>query len=223
MNRVDTQSTHVRSGTELKYIVPASILARLQQLLMESMQPDPYGDGKGVYNVASLYLDTPELSSYTRIHPGKWRVRRYGLEDIVHLEYKEKPENGKVVKHRSEIHTSDLNHILQSVTPKWFVKELHNRTLRPTQMVSYTRRAYFATIDSSPLRVTLDEDIFSKTTAAFDVPHQVVNGVALLSERILEVKFTDTIPPPFDAALTELGLTACSFSKYRTAMQCAGH
>ena len=223
MISVDTQSTHVRSGTELKYIVPPCLLAGLQQLLMESMQPDPYGDGKGVYSVASLYLDTPEFSSYTRIHPGKWRLRRYGLEDTVHLEYKAKPELGKVVKHRSEIHASDVCHILQSDTPKWFVKELHNRTLRPTQMVSYTRRAYFATVDGSPLRVTLDEDIFSKTTAAFDVPHQVVNGVGLLSERILEVKFTDTIPPTFEAALTELGLTACSFSKYRTAMQCAGH
>jgi hypothetical protein len=223
MTGLDLNATHVRSGTELKFIVDEAKVDALLEKLATTLGPDTYGGGDGTYSVASLYLDTPALGSFTRELPGKWRLRRYGVEDIIHVEYKAKPGPGQVVKHRSTVKSADIETLATSPKPKWFARDVEANALKPTQMVSYTRQAYMGFIDGIDLRVTLDHDVRAVPVDAFVVPLRGDEAKPIVDGRVLEVKFEDAPPTGFLAKLSELGLEPMSFSKYRMAMICAGH
>jgi len=223
MTAPDSSANHVRSGAELKFIVDEARVKDLQERLSATLGPDTYGGGNGTYPVASLYLDTPELASFTRELPGKWRLRRYGQEDIIHVEYKAKPAPGQVVKHRSTISTTDVEALGTSPKPKWFSRDVETYRLQPTQLISYTRQAYMGIVDGIVLRVTLDRDVRAVSMDGFILPHQKADAIPIVSGRVLEVKFEDAPPTSFLAGLSELGLEPVSFSKYRAAMICAGH
>jgi hypothetical protein len=223
MSSVDLSATHVRTGTELKFIVDEAKVKGLLEKLSTTLGPDTYGGGDGTYNVASLYLDTPELASFTRELPGKWRLRRYGNENIIHVEYKAKPAPGQVVKHRSTVKAADIAEIGSRPKPKWFARDVEANHLRPTQLVSYTRQAYMGIVDGIDLRVTLDHDVRAAPINAFIVPERGEEAKSIVSGRVLEVKFEDAPPAGFLADLSDLGLEPMSFSKYRMAMICAGH
>jgi hypothetical protein len=223
MSSPDLTATHVRSGTELKFIVDEAKVEMLLDKLTTTLGPDTYGGGDGTYSVASLYLDTPTLGSFTRDLPGKWRLRRYGVEDIIHVEYKAKPAPGQVVKHRSTVKSADIETLASSPKPKWFARDVEANALMPTQLVSYTRQAYMGVVDGIDLRVTLDHDVRAVPVDAFVVPERGEKAKTIVSGRVLEVKFEDAPPTGFLARLSELGLEPMSFSKYRMAMICAGH
>lgn len=223
MTAPDLNATHVRTGTELKYIVDEATIPGLLEKLTTALGPDTYGGGDGTYAVASLYLDTPELASFTRELPGKWRLRRYGIEDIIHVEYKAKPAPGQVVKHRSTVKAADIETLATRPKPKWFARDIEANTLRPTQLVSYTRQAYMGIVDGIDLRVTLDRDVRAVPMHDFVLPQRGAEAKPIVDGRVLEVKFEDAPPTGFLAGLVELGLEPMSFSKYRMAMICAGH
>ena len=223
MTAPDLGANHVRSGAELKFIVDEAKVKDLQERLSATLGPDTYGGGDGTYPVASLYLDTPELASFTRELPGKWRLRRYGHEDIIHIEYKAKPAPGQVVKHRSTISTTDVEALGTRPKPKWFSRDVETYRLRPTQLISYTRQAYMGIVDGIDLRVTLDRDVRAVSMDDFILPHHKSDAIPIVSGRVLEVKFEDAPPTGFLAGLSKLGLEPMSFSKYRAAMICAGH
>ncbi len=63
MTAADLNATHVRTGTELKFIVDETNVEKLLEKLATTLGPDTYGGGDGTYSVASLYLDTPALGS----------------------------------------------------------------------------------------------------------------------------------------------------------------
>jgi hypothetical protein len=223
MTSSEASATHVRSGTELKFIVDEAKVNALLGKLAATLGPDTYGGGDGTYSVASLYLDTPELASFTRELPGKWRLRRYGSDDVIHVEYKAKPSSGQVVKHRSTVPAADIHMLGSKPKPKWFARDLIANALMPTQLVSYTRRAYMGIVDGIDLRVTLDHDVCGMPVDAFIIPLRVDTATPIVAGRVLEVKFVDAPPTGFLAELAELGLEPLSFSKYRMAMICAGH
>lgn len=223
MTAPDLNPTHVRTGTELKFIVDEATVPGLLEKLATTLGPDTYGGGDGTYSVASLYLDTPELASFTRELPGKWRLRRYGIEDIIHVEYKAKPAPGQVVKHRSTVKAADIDTLAIRPKPKWFARDIEANTLRPTQLVSYTRQAYMGIVDGIDLRVTLDRDVRAVPMQNFVIPQRGAEAKPIVDGRVLEVKFEDAPPTGFLAGLAELGLEPMSFSKYRMAMICAGH
>lgn len=223
MTSTEASATHVRTGTEIKFIVDETIVDALLGKLATTLGPDTYGGGDGTYSVASLYLDTPMLASFTRDLPGKWRLRRYGLEDIIHVEYKAKPAPGQVVKHRSTVKAADIDTLATSPKPKWFARDIEANTLRPTQLVSYTRQAYMGIVDGIDLRVTLDHDVRAVPMHDFILPQRGAEAKPIVGGRVLEVKFVDAPPTGFLAELAELGLEPMSFSKYRMAMICAGH
>jgi len=223
MTSTEASATHVRSGTELKFIVDDAKVNDLLGKLAATLGPDTYGGGDGTYSVASLYLDTPELASFTRELPGKWRLRRYGSDDVIHVEYKAKPSSGQVVKHRSTVPAADIHMLGSKPKPKWFARDLIANTLMPTQLVSYTRRAYMGIVDGIDLRVTLDHDVCAMPVDAFIIPLRLDTAKPIVTGRVLEVKFENAPPTGFLAELAELGLEPLSFSKYRMAMICAGH
>jgi hypothetical protein len=223
MTAPDLNATHVRTGTELKYIVDETKVEKLLEKLATTLGPDTYGGGDGTYSVASLYLDTPELASFTRELPGKWRLRRYGVEDIIHVEYKAKPASGQVVKHRSTVTAADIETLATRPKPKWFARDIEANTLRPTQLVSYTRQAYMGIVDGIDLRVTLDRDVRAVPMHDFVLPQRGAEAKPIVDGRVLEVKFENAPPTGFLVRLADLGLEPMSFSKYRMAMICAGH
>ena len=223
MTAADLNATHVRTGTELKFIVDETNVEKLLEKLATTLGPDTYGGGDGTYSVASLYLDTPALGSFTRELPGKWRLRRYGTEDIIHVEYKAKPAPGQVVKHRSSVKAADIETLATRPKPKWFARDIEANTLRPTQLVSYTRQAYMGIVDGIDLRVTLDRDVRAVPIHDFVLPQRGAEAKPIVDGRVLEVKFENAPPTGFLARLADLGLEPMSFSKYRMAMICAGH
>lgn len=223
MTSSEASATHVRSGTELKFIVDEAKVNALLGKLAATLGPDTYGGGDGTYSVASLYLDTPELASFTRELPGKWRLRRYGSDDVIHVEYKAKPSSGQVVKHRSMVPAADIHMLGSKPKPKWFARDLIANALMPTQLVSYTRQAYMGIVDGIDLRVTLDHDVRAVPMHDFILPQRGAEAKPIVAGRVLEVKFVDAPPTVFLAELAELGFEQMSFSKYRMAMICAGH
>lgn len=223
MTAPESGANHVRSGAELKFIVDEAKVKDLQVKLSATLGPDTYGGGDGTYSVSSLYLDTPELASFTRELPGKWRLRRYGDDVIVHVEYKAKPGPGQVVKHRSTVSSTDVETLGTRPKPKWFSRDIEMYHLQPTQLICYTRQAYMGIVDGIDLRVTLDHDVRAVPMHDFILPHRTAEAKPIVIGRVLEVKFENAPPTGFLAGLSELGLEPMSFSKYRTAMICAGH
>src|SRR6185437_13336869 len=75
---------------EVKYRLTAQEAESVQAWAYERLTPDPHGEG-GVYRTTSLYLDTPVFDIYHKTRGyrrSKYRLRRYGAEEWVHLERK---------------------------------------------------------------------------------------------------------------------------------------
>src|SRR5262245_9911041 len=109
-------ATVERDGTsEIKFLVPPALIEPVRTWVRARLQPDPNGGGVHAdeYQTTSLYFDTPEFhtigqrGSYAR---RKFRVRRYGISDIVFLERKLK-SRGLITKRRSIVPIGALDYL----------------------------------------------------------------------------------------------------------------
>ena len=217
-----------RSGTgvyELKFVISSEISERVREWAHHHLTPDPHcaRDVDWGYLVNSLYLDTPEFEVLRRgdgFRQRKYRLRRYGIEDVIWMELKQK-NGGLVSKRRTAVKEDDLRHTIASPpvldTPEgWFQNRLQKLKLLPICEVTYQRFACLGQTSSGPIRLTLDKDLCCRAANGWSVPNSPLReGRQLTTDQVLELKFQDCIPSLFRQLIDELKLTPATFSKYR--------
>lgn len=206
---------------ELKYQLSESDAAKVEAWALKALNPDPHGQD-GVYQVASVYCDTPNLDVFHRsrgYRRSKFRLRRYGLADFVHLERKSK-KGDKVKKRRIPVPGQEIN-LLSSQTPPdaWaglpFWERLSRKMLQPTCIVTYRRQAFVGLVDETPIRLTLDRDLHGAKAQAWDVALPDSAQPLLPGQVLLELKFHVQLPPLFHELLALLPAQPARVSKYR--------
>jgi hypothetical protein len=180
------------------------------------LTPDPHGEG-GVYRTTSLYLDTPVLDIYHKTRGyrrSKYRLRRYGSEEWVHMERKIR-RGDRVRKSRDQISLADVPRLVDADGGgAWFGPLIRRRSLRPICWISYTRTAFAAATLSGPVRLTLDRDVMGTTASTWTVPAGVEGRTLLPGEVILELKFRSSLPALFHDLLGVLPSRLAGVSKY---------
>jgi hypothetical protein len=213
---------------ETKFLILSDKASDVVQWCGSRLDRDPHGGAAGDYRVSSLYFDSPDLEIYQMAQTGsvdKYRVRRYGSEDVLHLECKSKRE-GRTVKWRATVPASELPCVERAKGSEdwaggWFAEALLARALRPMCHVSYVRRAWSGCVDGEDVRVTLDQDLRCERAAGLTARLPGV-GMLLVEGCVLEVKFTRSLPDAISRWTTALGCEPQRLSKYRRAVQVCG-
>lgn len=225
--------THVAlpPAHEVKFVLTESEAQRVEATLRSLLIPDPHAacDADGSYSTTTLYCDTPDFDLFHRrgkLARRKFRLRRYGHDDVIFLERKTK-QGTRVRKRRSPIAIDELQRLNQSPTEfawdgDWFHRRLAVQQLRPVLAVMYDRRAFVGHGDDGPLRLTFDRAIRGRPVtdwhiAPFDGGHHV------LTDRVVcEFKFRGAMPAPFKAVVEAERLSPGAASKYRLCLAAAG-
>jgi hypothetical protein len=215
---------------EIKFLVAEEQARAVETWADRHLVVDPHADpevGNG-YHIHSLYLDTPGLDILHRAEGfkrAKFRVRRYGGEEVIFLE--RKTRNGdRVRKRRTRVCRTEL-FVLQSAAPapswpgQWFHERVLIRGLQPACRIAYRRSAYVG-VNGTDLRLTIDRQLRCAPAAGWAL-EDFAGGLPLLTgECILELKFQQSMPALFRHLVEQFGLTPRSASKYRMAMTAWG-
>ena len=133
-----------------------------------------------------------------------------------------------VVKRRSIVGVAELGQIHNGARPNpawegyWFHRRIVARQLKPVCQVAYHRTARVATSQAGPIRLTVDQNLHTRTIdgAAFD---HAGPGAKLLDDRlIVEMKFREGLPELFRRAIEEFELRPATISKYKLAARHLG-
>jgi hypothetical protein len=182
------------------------------------------GDG---YLVNSLYLDTPRFDVFHRVEgfrQQKYRLRRYGREDVVWFEQKRK-RKGLVRKKRVAVNESEIStRLILPGDPAWgghwFRGRVDEHKLRPVCRITYRRFACMKPTDDGHMRLTMDDRLLASVAVGWQVPREPLDGVGLLDgKRILELKFHGAMPVLFRSLIEQRRLQVTEFSKYRTSVE----
>ncbi len=212
------------SAFEVKFLLSEALAARLEQRAAEFLERDAFSDptAGGSYRTTTVYFDTPGFDVLHRT-PGfrrrKYRVRRYGQEQVVFLERKTRRED-RVRKRRDSVPLGGLSSALKSdsVDAAWFATEVADRELHPVCRMSYRRTAFNGTADGGGVRLTFDRDIVGLPTNSHE-PLPVDGATPLLPGQVVcEMKFRGAMPALFKNLVAEFGLSPSAVSKYRRLM-----
>jgi hypothetical protein len=221
----DTGATDTASR-ELKFVVTPEIAGEIRQWSRGALAADPHAGGEfgDVYATTSLYFDTPGLDVYHRrgsFKRSKYRIRRYGTEDVVFLERKLRT-GARLSKRRTSVSLASLPMLGGAPDPTWpgfwFQQRIELRRLRPTCQVSYTRVARVGTNGGGAARLTLDLDI--RVHASLAEAFATASDVEVLpAQGILELKFGRDVPEVFARLVETFALTPLIMSKYRLSVE----
>jgi hypothetical protein len=215
---------------EMKFLVAPTLAAKIREWARLHLGADPNGSGafRDEYPTTSVYFDTEQLDVLHRrgsFGRSKYRIRRYGADDLVFLERKLR-EPAVLAKRRTRTALTSLAR-LDELAPNrlwdghWFYARVAARKLRPVCQVSYRRMARLGLASGSVIRLTLDEALTSQdcSCAGFrDGP-----GVPMGDGRqILELKYSQQPPVLFKHLVEEFGLIPQPASKYRFGMAALG-
>ncbi len=188
----------VANAFELKCVLSEQTATRLVEFLGDSLQVDPFASSapQGRYHITTLSTDTSELNCFHRVAGyarRKYRIRRYGNEEIVYLERKTR-RGSRVQKIRSVIPGSELTRLGQAVgsdgadvfhsancfcepsdsvkseSPgEWagaaYQSQLERRALKPACLMTYERQAWFGQSENGAVRFTLDRNLQGQLTS----------------------------------------------------------
>ncbi|MBY0525162.1 MAG: polyphosphate polymerase domain-containing protein [Gemmataceae bacterium] len=219
----------VRSGFgaayELKFQLTGPEADAIEAWARAKLTPDPHGND-GVYQIVSIYHDTPRLDVYHRgigFRRNKFRMRRYNNGTFLFLERKTR-RGDRVRKKRAVVSLNDLQllagrNVPESWEGSWFHRRLQLCELQPTCRVSYERTAFFGSAADGPIRLTLDRSLVGAPVRDWDVS-PVDDGVSLLPDGVLlEMKFHAHLPPLFRELLPQLPCQSARVSKYRRCIE----
>lgn len=219
---------------EHKYLLDEDTYEKITKVMEEHMVPDSYNIGRKPYTIANVYYDTSDdyiirKSLSKPVYKEKIRLRSYGVPDMntkVFFEIKKKYK-GIVNKRRTKILLSDAYDFAESGEAKNISSYMNPQVmseityffgrfkLYPKLYLAYDRIAYFE--EGNPdLRISFDKNIRSRR---YDVALEKGDyGEPVLPHGIylMEVKTSLAKPLWLTEALTELGLSRVSFSKYGT-------
>lgn len=227
----ETARSASQAAFEIKFVLTAEQAETLEQRLAPRMTLDPYADiTRGdTYAITSLYTDTPTFDAYHRrgrLKSTKFRVRRYDVSNTLFVEQKTKRQQ-LVRKQRSSLTAGELSQLLhdQPISewkPDWFRHELQRRQLQPVCRVSYERKAFFASSETGPARLTFDRNLRGAAIQSWAFSGDA-ECVPFASDVVVcEFKFLVSMPALFRGAVEDLQLVPGSFSKYRRCVDLLG-
>jgi len=211
---------------ETKFLVDADKADAIRAWAREYLARDPSGEGPtgDEYSTTSLYFDTKNYDVYYQrrsFKRAKYRIRRYGLADVVFLERKFRSSR-LLAKRRTIVPVKDLVWLDQPTSDPswagyWFHRRLTLRGLHPIMQFSYTRVARLGNAESGPVRLTLDTNL--RALPMFDKAFIPGVGVPLMefmnNKVILELKYRVELPAIFRKLVEEFKLSRAKVSKYR--------
>lgn len=212
---------------EFKYIMTPDLAEIFMQEANGHLKPDDYGNAEGIYDISSLYYDTPRLDYYhqtydKRPYRVKVRLRVYGNtntpDSISFFETKAKLRGLSDKKRRMGTLAENLALFEGKVEPqtaveKYIVNLIKKDNLQPTAIVSYNRRAFYDP-DKPRLRVTFDSKLRIRMDD-LDLTHGN-HGIPVMGDDmlVLEVKNDENMPYWIAKLLGKYNLTNQSYSKY---------
>jgi hypothetical protein len=214
---------------ELKFLVADAVAGRVRAWAETRLLRDVHAESDGGYRTTTLYLDGPDwpvLRRDGRLRRRKYRVRRYGAEPILFLERKTR-KGDRVRKLRVSVPEAEIARLghPESTTSwpgAWFHTEFAQLGLAPVCRVGYRRTAFFGSVSSGAVRLTLDRGVVGVRDDGWRVA-PVPDGADVLDGMVIcELKFRDVLPEIFKALVAEIGLTPSGVSKYRRCMERAG-
>ncbi len=215
---------------ELKFQLDPAKAELIGEWACEHLTPDPHclPELGHAYFVHGLYFDTPAFDVYQRsprYKRKKYRLRRYGDNDMIFLEQKRK-KNGKVAKRRVLVAETDLERLHADLDPQWeghwFHRRLAARELVPSCLISYRRQAFFGNNAEGPLRLTLDRDLRGQVAQQLKVEPVIAGMQMLPGSVLLEMKYRKNMPALFRSLMLDFGLNPSTVSKYRHALEVLG-
>ena len=209
---------------EWKHELSPGDLPALRSRLRAVAAPDSHGRS-GVYQIRSLYFDTPTDRALREKIDGvarreKFRLRRYGGGSLIRLEKKSKL-NGLCAKEQTPVTEEEVRALLSGDTD-WMrssgrdlVWELYlkmnTQLLRPRGIVEYTREAYVYAPGN--VRVTLDTNIRTGLRSTDFLALDCVT-IPAADAVVLEVKWDAFLPGCIRSAVQVEGRRTAAFSKY---------
>lgn len=217
---------------EIKFLVSEAVALSIEAWASRQLDVDPFADRErgNSYQTTTVYLDTQEFDVMNQM-PGfrgrKFRVRRYGSEEMISLERKVRRKD-RVKKLRARALLNDVARLEQSEpTADWPGEWFHARVLRkglhPVCCLTYDRTAFVKSTEEGTLRLTLDRRIRGASMSDW-VPRPVADGPVILRDQVIcEMKFRDAMPGLFKQLVADMQLAPASVSKYRGMMAALGH
>lgn len=222
---------------EIKYVISEARAVALRQYLRAYLQPDEFAAtcANHTYPVHSLYLDSPDLSTFQAVQSGeknrfKLRIRYYHHADAtVFLEIKRRT-NDVIQKVRARVHREHVRPLLagRSPQPRHLVRadEREFEALRefcdlarridatPRSHVGYQREAWMSPINNH-LRITFDRAVQCEPDFSHALPTEFSGAVTPFGRQvILELKFVDKLPGWCLEMVRALGLVRGGAPKY---------
>ena len=222
---------------ELKYLVKEETAQAIRRFVSCHLKPDEYAATRPNYSypVHSLYLDSPELTTYQAVQCGeknrfKLRIRYYSDNDpTVYFEIKRRT-NEVISKMRAKVRREAVQPLLSGEPPQLrhlaspdgrqlaalqeFCRLMHKLGAAPKSHVAYMREAWMSSINNSA-RITFDRSV--RCEPEFGAPLTTVLGeaVAPFDDRVvLELKFVDRMPVWFSEMIRAFGLVRGGAPKY---------
>lgn len=211
---------------ELKALLDEEGLLLAAAFAAERLGPDAFAGSDAGYRLATLYLDTEGYRVHRRLLDGsgtKYRIRRYGDEDLLYLE--RKVRRGTLVrKRRSAVPGAALEDVLGGRIegdgwPATFCRSIRDFGLRPSLLLCYRR---FAWLGPRGSRLTLDQGVTAHYGEHIRGVRMNGGGVAVTGATVLELKFDSEIPGVFKELLDLLARRPGGFSKYGTGLVACG-
>lgn len=211
---------------EWKHEINLSDMFILRQRLRIIASPDAHARN-GVYQIRSLYFDTPTDTALREKLDGvnrreKFRIRYYdGDTSLIHLEKKSK--TGSLSSKQTAVLSASQAQTIIRGQPDWMadspnplIQELYakmrGRLLQPRTIVDYTREPFVYAPGN--VRVTLDYDIRTGLNSTDFLNPNCVMIPAGDAPIILEVKWDGFLPDIIRDAVQLNGRHASAFSKY---------
>src|SRR3989344_3847106 len=223
---------------EFKYVLDMETYQRVKKALLHFLVPDTAvaGLSHGVYEVISLYYDSPRFFYYWEKIDGasrrkKIRVRTYrrngkDFSPDIFLEIKRK-RDAVILKDRLSLDKADIGKNWKLEIGNWkfpdargtrvweeYFFEEKARCLAPKVLIAYSREPYVGKYNQN-VRITFDFGIRAKRT---DDLYAVSDsrGFADVSgtKVVMEVKFKGALPFYIDRILKDFDLSRVPYSKY---------
>lgn len=221
-----------KSRYEKKFIISTKQEFLLKNMIKNIFFLDKNSiQNEGGYYVMSTYFDDNQLTSLQDKLEGnheriKLRVRAYlnGVKNDIafwNLELKKKM-NSQVIKKKIKI---EKNLLLKSICSQDFLKfflhkdfissKLYMKNFQPKITIFYFRQAYNSYIFPN-CRITIDRNIKYKEGFCSSYKEMINNNNNILNynERILELKYTESLPSSIKNIFQDLKLSQLTFSKY---------
>lgn len=214
-------------SVEQRFVVESATAAGILAWAREALAPDPHGSGShgDTYSAVTKYFDTPAFDTFFRrgsFGRAKYRVRRYGSEDVVFVERKLRTA-AVLAKRRSRARLESLEEQLRRDDGEagWFARRLALRRLGPICLIGYDRVARQVAMHDHVARLTVDSNI--RVARDHDSSFECAPAIPLLAgQSIVELKYRAFPPAIFKALAERFMMTPQKVSKYRGAVAALG-